>query len=83
MDRSRSAEFLPGQSIPVVCAEDLVTMKAFAGRPQDWIDVRGILVRQETKLDWSPIEETLPELLDLIEAPDRFHRLRTLRDESK
>ena len=71
MDRSALHEFLPGVSLPIISAEDLVTMKVFAGRPQDWIDVRGILVRQGGRIDW-----------DLIEEPERMDRLLPLQDEA-
>ena len=34
----------------VTCsAEDLVVLKAFAQRPQDWADVEGIIMRQGKK----------------------------------
>lgn len=56
-------------------------MKVFAGRPQDWIDVRGILVRQGDRLDWSLVESVLPALLDLIEEFERMERLAHLRNE--
>lgn len=81
MDRSVVHRFLPGLSLRVIVAEDLLTMKVFAGRPQDWVDVRGILVRQGERLDWSLVESTLPELLELIEEPERLDELHRLRAE--
>lgn len=77
--RSQRTELVPGVVLPVVCAEDLITMKVFANRPQDWIDVRGILVRQGERLDWDLIEGALPELLEAIEEPERLDRLRQMR----
>ncbi len=38
-------------SIRTCCAEDLVVLKAFAARPQDWIDVEKVIVRQGDRLD--------------------------------
>jgi hypothetical protein len=32
-------------------AEDLIVYKAFADRPRDWIDVEGVLLRQQGRLD--------------------------------
>jgi hypothetical protein len=34
----KSAEFAPDIILPTCSAEDLFVMKAFASRPQDWID---------------------------------------------
>jgi hypothetical protein len=48
-------EFLPGVSLLTCSAEDLVVLKAFADRGQDWLDVEGILVRQKGLLDWDQI----------------------------
>ena len=83
MGRSVLHEFLPGQIIRVAGPEDLVTMKVFAGRPQDWIDVRGVLVRQRDRLDWDLIDGTLPELLEAVDEPERLDRLHELRDSTK
>ncbi len=53
--RAHMLEHMPGVSLRTCTAEDLGVMKAFASRPLDWNDVRGILVRQGTrKLDWRP-----------------------------
>lgn len=79
MERSVLVEYVPPEALPTVGAEDLITMKAFAGRPQDWIDIRGIIVRQGEKLDWSIVSETLPDLLDLIGESDRWIRLSEMR----
>ncbi len=60
-------------------AEDLIVHKVFAGRPQDWVDVRSIIVRQGARLDWKQIEAELAPLLDLLETPERLDMLRKLR----
>ena len=62
------------------CAEDLVVHKVFAGRPQDWVDVRSILVRQGENLDFDLIEEELTPLLELLEMPERFLTLEKMRN---
>ena len=54
-------------------------MKVFAGRDQDWIDVKSIISRQSS-LDWSQVELELPALLELIEEPERLDRLNLLRN---
>jgi hypothetical protein len=78
---SRATPFLfaPGVSLVTCSAEDLVVLKAFAGRPQDWIDVEGILVRQGEGLDWGYILRQLPPLCELKEDPEVLPRLQKLR----
>ncbi len=62
-------------SIQVCSAEDLVVMKAVADRDRDWIDIRGVLVRQGKKLDRKLILEELAPLAELKEEPGIFGRL--------
>src|SRR6266699_4962920 len=52
MSRASEFEFASGQRLRTCSAEDLLVMKAVAGRDQDWLDVKGILIRQGDKLDW-------------------------------
>lgn len=54
-------------------------LKAFAGRPQDWIDLESVLVRQRRKLDWRLIREELEPLLALRETPENLDKLEQLR----
>jgi len=49
--RSTTFEFLPAAGIRTCSAEDLIVYKAFADRPRDWIDVEGILLRQQGRLN--------------------------------
>jgi len=44
--RATDYAFAEDVSLRVCSAEDLVVMKAFAARPQDWIDIEGIAIRQ-------------------------------------
>jgi hypothetical protein len=80
--RSRLLEYSPGISLRTCTAEDLLVMKAFASRPLDWNDVRGILVRQgTTKLDWPYIRRQLQPLCEVKEAPEIMTHLEKLRQE--
>ena len=79
IERCVLSELVEGFQIPVVCAEDLITMKVFAGRPRDWFDVQSIISRQSGKLRWQLVDAILPELLDLIGRPDRLDQLLLLR----
>jgi hypothetical protein len=57
-------------------------MKAFASRPTDWNDVRGILVRQGTRnLDWPYVHRQLQPLCEVKETPETLERLEDLRRE--
>lgn len=56
-------------------AEDLIVMKAFAGRDKDWADVTGILERQGDKLDLQLIRTELEPLLEAKEAPELAQEL--------
>jgi len=67
-----------GRSVETCSAEDLVVLKAFAGRPQDWIDIEGVLVRQSADLDRGLVLDELRALLELKEDEETEPRLRAL-----
>jgi hypothetical protein len=75
---SELVEFLPGCRLRVISATNLLVMKAFAARDRDWLDVRGILVRQGTKIDRSLVLERLAPLVELKEEPEIIERLERL-----
>jgi len=70
MSRSSPFAFTSDCVITTCSAEDLVVLKAFADRPQDWLDVEGIIVRQRSELDRTLVRRELRELLDLKEDLD-------------
>jgi hypothetical protein len=78
IDRSTAFEFAPGGVVTTCSAEDLVVLKAFADRPQDWLDVEGIIVRQGAALDRSLVLKELLLLLELKEDPAPEVTLRKL-----
>ena len=57
-------------TIRTCSAEDLIVLKAFASRPQDWIDVEKVIIRQGQRLDRSLILEELTPLAELKEEPE-------------
>jgi hypothetical protein len=73
----RASPFVPqtGVSLITCSAEDLVVLKAFASRPQDWLDVEGILVRQGRVLDRTLILSELNPLLELKDDRNGTDRL--------
>lgn len=68
--RSSPFAFEPDVSLITCSAEDLVILKVFAGRVQDWLDVEGIIVRRGARLDRALVLEELRPLLDLKEDPE-------------
>ena len=77
--RASEFDFGPGLNLVTCSAEDLVILKSFAGRGQDWVDVEYVLVRQRRVLDWRLIERELAPLLDLSGKPENLDTLRKLR----
>ncbi|HEY1811580.1 MAG TPA: hypothetical protein VGG74_04445 [Kofleriaceae bacterium] len=67
-----------GDAVTTCCAEDLVVHKAFAGRDKDWLDIRGIVIRQGDRLEQTLIWSELEPLLELLDEPGRAERLRAL-----
>lgn len=63
--RATPFKFTEAVAIATCSAEDLVVLKAFAGRPQDWLDIEGVVVRQGTTLDRALVLEELTPLLAL------------------
>jgi hypothetical protein len=77
--RMAEADFGGGLSLVTCSAEDLVVMKAFAGRGQDWVDVEAIITRRGPELDWTSIDRELEPLLALKDPGDARSRLAALR----
>lgn len=71
-------DFLPGITLRTCSAEDLVVLKAFASRPQDWVDIEGIVARQGPKLKTAYILKQLKPLAEVKEAPEIVDRVRKL-----
>ena len=60
---------------------DLIILKAFANRPRDWQDIRGVMIRSGDELDWSLIDREVAMLAQLKEEPEIIERLDGLRRE--
>ena len=50
-------------------------MKAFADRPQDWIDIKRVVVRQGSRLNRALVLQELEPLAVLKEEPEIIDRL--------
>ncbi|MBX3423869.1 MAG: nucleotidyl transferase AbiEii/AbiGii toxin family protein [Pirellulaceae bacterium] len=76
--QSLNLEFEP---LGLCSATDLIILKAFAGRPQDWQDIRGTVVRSQHLIDWKLIDKELSVLLELKEEPESLDKLYQLKME--
>jgi len=76
--RASGAELASGVSLRTCSAEDLIVHKAFAARPQDWVDVEGVILKQRGRLDWPQIWSELNELAALKEEPELPDQLRRI-----
>jgi hypothetical protein len=75
IQRSSLFDYPPNIALRTCSAEDLIVLKAFAGRGQDWVDVERIIVRQTGKLDWNYIREQLQPLAELKDSPQILEEL--------
>ena len=66
-------------SVPVVTVEDLLVMKALAGRPQDEADLRGLVDLHSESIDWDRCLTTATALGSAIDI-DLAARLAAARD---
>lgn len=74
----------PGSGQIRTCsAEDLIVLKAFAGRPQDWIDVEKVIVRQGRQLNKHLILQELQPLAELKEEPEIIAHTERLLDKGQ
>ena len=77
---SKLVEYLPGIELRICSAEDLIVLKSFANRTQDWEDVSSVITRQgSASLDWAYIRSNLEPLAAIKEEPQILERLNKLR----
>jgi predicted nucleotidyltransferase len=67
-----------GVLVSVATAEDLVVMKALAGRPQDEQDLQGLAIARGQQMDWNYCLNTASELGTALDQ-DLAGRIRALR----
>ena len=78
-------ELEPDRIVRLCSAEDLVIHKALAGRPQDQLDIEGILARQGKDLDVGYVRRWLGELARIADDPEllaRFERIRAAQPDA-
>lgn len=81
IERAGPFPYSPDCSLITCSAEDLIVLKAFADRPQDWMDVEGIIMRQGQHLDGRHIISRLTPLCELKKAPKILDKLKNLMTE--
>jgi len=64
-----------GYNLLTCSAEDLIVLKAFAGRDRDWLDIEGVVTRRASSLDVALIWHELRPLLELKEDSETEPRL--------
>jgi len=78
VERASAFAIGEGRSLLTCSAEDLIVLKAFAGRDKDWLDIDGVATRQAGRLREELIWQELDPLLALKESPETAGRLRSL-----
>ena len=81
VDRSTRFTYPTDMPLRTCSAEDLIVLKAFAGRAKDWMDIEGVIIRQSNQLDWPYVRAQLAPLAELKEEPDLLDRLERTRAE--
>lgn len=75
---SRPEEIAPGVTLRLASPGALVVFKAFADRPQDWLDIEGVVVKSGRLIDWVEVRADLKMLLDLKGDASALERLEAL-----
>ena len=65
VERATAVE-IAGESVKVASVEDLVLMKIMAGRPQDDLDIKGLITANKTILDWDYCLEVSTQLQEAL-----------------
>ena len=78
VERAAMQEITPGVKLRLCSPAALVVYKVFAGRPQDWLDVEGIVVKRGREIDWNLLRQELDQLLRLKEDSESLPRLEAL-----
>ena len=76
---ARSEEIVTGVRLVLAGPGALVVFKAFANRPQDWLDIDGIIAKSGRMIDWNEVHSDLDNLLDLKGDRSALGRLDDLR----
>lgn len=76
--RATKFSFQPRLQLLTCSAEDLIVLKAFAGRSKDWSDIESIIKRNYNKLDTGYIFKQLKPLAEINDGATNIHQLKAL-----
>lgn len=86
IQRASLFKYAPNVELRTASAEDLLVMKSFAGRDQDWVDAAGIANRHGENLNWDEVFQELSllcEIQDDLSAHDRLQSIRNSANQSR
>lgn len=72
---ARPEEIVAGVTLRLAAPGALVVFKAFADRPQDWLDIEGIVAKSGARIDWDEVRADLRPLLELKGEDAALRRL--------
>ena len=72
---SSAEEIVAGVRLQLAPPGALVVFKVFANRPQDWLDVEGIIVKSGRMINWDEVRADLAALLELKDDTTALGRL--------
>jgi hypothetical protein len=75
---AQEVEIVDGVHLTLVAPGALVVFKVFADRPQDWLDIEGIIVKSGGQVKWDTVRADLAELLELKDDRAALARLDAL-----
>lgn len=81
VSRATYFQYNKNTSLLTASAEDLIVMKAFANRDKDWMDIKGILLRNNKKLETDYIFQHLIPLVTIKEEPEITEKLKRLMND--
>lgn len=74
-----TVEIVAGVGLRLCSPGALLVFKVFAGRPQDWLDVEGIVAKSARSIDWNEVRADLTDLLHLKGDTSALDRLDEVR----
>ncbi len=84
ISRATDYELAPNKIVRVCSADDLIILKCFAGRPQDLVDVKSVILRQRKNLDLDHIRKWLAFFdQEMPEASGALQRFETAWGEER
>ena len=83
IDRATPYDLGDGRALLTCSPEDLLVSKAFANRDRDWLDIKGVLIRQRGQLDLALVAKELRPLAELKGEMVVLEKLLKLAEESQ